>query len=236
MSRKFVRSTAAVATALAVGFGSMSAASAQDASGSLGGLFGGQGGQGSSIPGSSDLAQVSGTKQDLGDIGGPAWNVQLFATAPAEVAPGQTFTVQVEIQGNRGETRIDEIRQYMPVGFKLQKIERMKDGLTGTSAYTLKKGEYGERTVDEFNRVSVSWKDGLIIGQAPMVTTSNAVVVNFTWKAPSQEGSYSFKAGASVGALIGGSKDYTAPQKITVTKGAATGSLGGGSSEGSLSL
>lgn len=242
MSRSFARTAVTLATTAAVFAGCVGVSAAQEATGSLSGLFGGgAGGAGGSSQalgslGGGDLPVAAGEKKLLGNIGGPAYNVDLYTqlhSASGEVAPGGTFTVRVEIQGVNGDTRIDEVMSYMPANFTLVKVQRMKDSVLGSAPVTLKQGEFAQRVVDGRNEVRVSWADGLIFPKAPMVNRSTPLVVDFTWKAPEQEGSYVNGAGAKVGSLINPEERFDAAQRVVVKKGAGvSGSLAGSSAGG----
>lgn len=233
MAVKFSGRMLAVAAAAALSFGSMGAASAADASGSLASLGGGLG----SLGGKQDLSVPTGKKVKLGNVGGPAFNADVYTQihGASTVEPGAEVKVRVEVQGVVGQTRIDEIIDWMPEGFELQKVERMKDGLLGSNVATLKQNEYAVNTSNGRQEVRVSWADGLIFKTKPTVTESAPLIVDFTWKAPQKEGTYNNGAGIRVGSVVNNFKVFDNAEPIVVQKGVApVGSSGaaGSSSQG----
>lgn len=230
MVSKFVRSATAIATASALAFGGVSVAIAAPA-GSLGGLTG-------SLGGKKDLDVPQGDKVKLGNVGGPAWNVDVYKQVhgAATVSPGATVKTRVEIQGVKGKTRIDEILEWMPKGFKLVKVERIKGGLLGDGVHELGQSEYAVTQNKDRTEVRVSWEEGLLIKQKPTVDTATPLLLDFTWKAPEKEGSYKNGAGVKVGAVVNNSKTFDNGTPIVVKKGAApAGSGASGSLSGGLS-
>lgn len=228
MTPKFTRVAVAGAAALALAAGSMGVAGAQLGSS-----------EGATLK--PNLSTPQGPSETLGEVGGIAWKVELntaLHNADGKVAPGQTFKVRVNLQGINGETRIDEIRNFMPEGFTLEAIERMGNGpLGGTTVHTFKDGEYGERVVGGQRIVNVIWKEGGFLGafeSKPTVSAVEPLSVDFTWRAPQTEGAYSYGAGLKVGAVMNNNKDFTAKNKIIVEKG-ASGSSNGSSDWSSLS-
>ena len=93
MASKFVRGATAIAAASALAFGGVSVASAAPA-GSLGGLTG-------SLGGKKDLDVPQGERVKLGNLGGPAFNVDLYKQVhgATTVAPGATVKTRIEVQG-----------------------------------------------------------------------------------------------------------------------------------------
>ncbi|OFT33168.1 hypothetical protein HMPREF3166_08290 [Corynebacterium sp. HMSC08A12] len=230
MASKFVRSATAIAAASALAFGGVSVASAAPA-GSLGGLTG-------SLGGKKGLDTPEGDKVKLGNVGGPAWNVDVYKQVhgATTVAPGATVKTRVVIQGVKGKTRIDEVLEWMPKGFKLVKVERMKGGLLGNGVHELGQGEYAVTENKDRTEVRVSWEEGLLIKQKPTVDTATPLLLDFTWKAPEKEGTYKNGAGAKVGAAVNNNKVFDNGTPIVVKKGAApAGSGASGSLSGSLS-
>ncbi|MGJ4138084.1 hypothetical protein [Corynebacterium evansiae] len=230
MASKFVRSATAIAAASALAFGGVSVASAAPA-GSLGGLTG-------SLGGKKDLDTPEGDKVKLGNVGGPAWNVDVYKQVhgATTVAPGATVKTRVEIQGVKGDTRIDEVLEWMPKGFKLAKVERIKGGLIGNSVHELGQSEYAVKQTDDRTEVRVSWTEGLLIKQKPKVNAATPLLLDFTWKAPEKEGIYKNGAGVKVGAVVNNNKVFDNGTPIVVKKGAApAGSGASGSLSGSLS-
>lgn len=230
MASKFVRSATAIAAASALAFGGVSVASAAPA-GSLGGLTG-------SLGGKKDLDAPQGDKVKLGNVGGPAWNVDVYKQVhgATTVAPGATVKTRVVIQGVKGKTRIDEILEWMPKGFKLTKVERIKGGLLGDGVHELGQSEYAVTQNKDRTEVRVSWEEGLLIKQKPTVDTATPLLLDFTWKAPEKEGTYKNGAGVKVGAVVNNNKTFDNGAPIVVKKGAApAGSGASGSLSGSLS-
>lgn len=222
MTPKFTRVAVAGAAALALAAGSMGVAGAQLGSS-----------EGATLK--PNLSVPQGEPEYLGEVGGPVWSVQLNSVmhdADSKVAPGETFKVRVNIQGKNGTTRIDEIRSIMPKGFKLEKIERMGDGiLGGTSVNVAKEGGYSTREENNQQVVSIIWKEGGFMGlfeSQPMLSPTQSLSVDFTYRAPEREGAFSYGAGLKVGSAINPDKNFTSKNKIIVEKGAS------GSSNGSF--
>lgn len=117
MERKIIRSAAVLATVAALTVGVAGTASAQNPFGSLSSVTGSLG--------QSDLAVPQGEKMRLGNVGGSAWNVDVYSQVygATQVAPGAEVKVRVEVVGVKGETAIRELRQSMPAGFALTKVE-----------------------------------------------------------------------------------------------------------------
>lgn len=229
MARKMMRGALAVASAAALGLGTAAVAQAQ--TGSLSSVTGSLGGK--------DLGVSSNPKQLQGNIGGPAWNVDLYTQlfGNEEVAPGAEVKVRVEIVGVQGDTNIHELRQSMPLGFQLKKVETLQAGLLGIAPKTLNQGEYASVTKDGRTEARVALEEGLIFKGPVKVNTAKPLIVDFTWKAPEKEGTYNYGAGASVGAAINPSEDFPKAGTVTVTKNAqqgGTGSLGNLGGSGSL--
>ncbi|WP_426718099.1 hypothetical protein [Corynebacterium auriscanis] len=235
MTRKIVRSLTAVSVSAAIAMGGAGVASAADAMGSISGLLGGGSALGSSKP---DLEVPKGQRDLLGEVGGPAWNVNVYKQTfgATKVTPGAEVKVRVEIQGkSNNQTRVDEIVNVMPKGFTLTKVERIKSGLLGDSPAVLKQNEYAVVPAGDNTEVRVSWKDGLIIPQAPFVSPSKPVIVDFTYRAPSAEGTYKHGAGARVGSAITPYKVFNNATPIEVSKAAAPSGSSSGSSSSSPS-
>ncbi|WP_295645453.1 hypothetical protein [uncultured Corynebacterium sp.] len=240
MARKIARTLTALSASVAIAMGGAGVASAADALGSLSGLFGGGSsglfGGGSALGSSKpDLEVPQGKRDHLGVVGGPAWNVDVYKQTfgVSKVAPGAQVKVRVEIQGkSNNDTRVDEVVNVMPNGFKLTKVERIKAGLLGDAPAVLKQNEYAVKQNGGNTEVRVSWKDGLIFPQAPTVSPSKPVIVDFTYTAPSVEGAYKHGAGARVGSAIDPYKVFNNATPIVVAKTAAP----AGSSSGSSSL
>lgn len=228
MASKFVRGATAIAAASALAFGGVSAASAAPA-GSLGGLTG-------SLGGKKDLDTPEGDRVKLGDVGGPAFNVDLYKQVhgATTVAPGATVKTRIEVQGVKGKTSINEVIEWMPKGFKLVKVERIKGGLLGDSVHQLGQSEYAVTQNKDNTEVHVSWEEGLLIKHKPTVDTATPLLLDFTWKAPEKEGTYKNGAGLKIGAVVNNNKTFDTGTPIVVKKGAApSGSLSGSSIAGS---
>ena len=227
MTSKFVRSATALAAASALAFGGVSVASAAPA-GSLGGLTGSLGGQ-------KDLDVPQGDKVKLGNLGGPAFNVDVYKQVhgATTVAPGATVKTRVEVQGVKGKTSINEIIEWMPKGFKLVKVERIKGGLLGDSVHQLGQTEYAVTQNGNKTEVHVSWEEGVLIKHKPTVDTATPLLLDFTWKAPAKEGIYKNGAGLKVGAVINNNKVFDNGTPIVVKKGAKP--AGSGASGSSIS-
>ncbi len=232
MARKIVRTLTALSASAAIAMGGAGVASAADAMGSLSGLLGG-GGLGSSKP---DLETPEGKQDHLGAVGGPAWNVDVYKQTfgASKVSPGAQVKVRVEIQGkSSNNTRVEEVVNVMPKGFKLTKVERIKAGLLGDTPAVLKQNEYAVKQNGDNTEVRVSWKDGLIFPQPPTVSPSKPVIVDFTYTAPTAEGTYKHGAGARVGSVVDPYKVFNNATPIVVSKAAAP--KGSSSSSSSLS-
>ena len=229
MASKFVRGATAIAAASALAFGGVSAASAAPA-GSLGGLTG-------SLGGKKDLDTPEGDRVKLGNVGGPAFNVDLYKQVhgATTVAPGATVKTRIEVQGVKGKTSINEVIEWMPKGFKLVKVERIKGGLLGDSVHQLGQSEYAVTQNKDNTEVHVSWEEGLLIKHKPTVDTATPLLLDFTWKAPEKEGTYKNGAGLKIGAVVNNNnKTFDTGTLIVVKKGAApSGSLSGSSIAGS---
>ncbi len=221
MASKFVRGATAIAAASALAFGGVSAASAAPA-GSLGGK--------------KDLDTPEGDRVKLGNVGGPAFNVDLYKQVhgATTVAPAATVKTRIEVQGVKGKTSINEVIEWMPKGFKLVKVERIKGGLLGDSVHQLGQSEYAVTQNKDNTEVHVSWEEGLLIKHKPTVDTATPLLLDFTWKAPEKEGTYKNGAGLKVGAVVNNNKTFDNGTPIVVKKGAApSGSLSGSSIAGS---
>ncbi len=172
----------------------------------------------------------------LGGLTGSLGDVYKQVHGATTVAPGATVKTRVEIQGVKGDTRIDEVLEWMPKGFKLAKVERIKGGLIGNSVHELGQSEYAVTENKDRTEVRVSWEEGLLIKQKPTVDTATPLLLDFTWKAPEKEGTYKNGAGAKVGAAVNNNKVFDNGTPIVVKKGAApAGSGASGSLSGSLS-
>ncbi|KAB1504235.1 hypothetical protein F7230_03900 [Corynebacterium sp. 320] len=229
MARKLFRGAAIVATAAALSFGTAGAASAQGSLGNLGGAIGSLGG--------GDLAVPTGQKVRLGNVGGPAWNADVYSQihGASTVAPGAEVKVRVEIVGvTNNETAVHEVVDWMPAGFTLTKVETFKNGLLGSAPAVLKQGEYSSVTEKDRQVARVSLKEGLLIKQSVKVSPSKPLIVDFTWKAPEKEGTYKNGAGARVGAAFNNYKVFDNGQPVVVAKSAlGSGSSGSSNSSGS---
>ena len=236
MARKIVRTLTALSASAAIAVGGAGVASAADALGSLGGVLGG--GSGSLGSSKSDLDTPEGKRDELGQVGGPAWNAVVYKQTfgDSKLAPGAEVKVRVEIQGkSSNDTRVDEVVNVMPKGFKLTKVERVKAGLLGDKPAVLKQNEYAVTPAGNNTEVHVSWKDGLVFPKAPTVSPSQPVIVDFTYQAPSEEGTYKHGAGARVGSAVNPYKVFDNATPIVVSKSAATGKGAGSSSSSSPS-
>lgn len=228
MTSKFVRSATAIAAVSALAFGGVSVASAAPA-GSLGGLVG-------SLGGKKDLDVPQGAKDKLGNLGGPAFNVDLYKQVhgATTVVPGATVKTRVEVQGVKGKTTVNEIIEWMPKGFQLLKVERIKGSLIGgDSVHELGQSEYAVTQNKDKTEVHVSWEEGLLIKHKPTVDTATPLLLDFTWKVPEKEGTYKNGAGLKVGAVVNNYKVFDNGTPIVVKKGTAP--SGSGASGSSIS-
>lgn len=208
------KATIALTAATAVAMGGVTAASASPL-GSLGSL-------GSSSPG--DLEQAQGKEYKLGNVGGPAWNVDVYkqlVTGAETVRPGATVKTRIKIQGVKGETKVSDLIERMPESFQLVKVETFENGLLGGSIKQLDQSQYGVTTNDGVKQVNVGLKEGLLFKDHSKVSTTKSLVVDFTWKAGSEEGTFATGGGAKVGAAINNYKVFDNGPKITVKKGAS---------------
>ncbi|WOH94784.1 hypothetical protein [Corynebacterium urealyticum] len=209
------KATIALTAATAVAMGGVTAAGASPL-GSLSSL-------GSSAP--KDLEQAQGKEYKLGNVGGPAWNVDVYkqlVTGAETVRPGATVKTRIKIQGVKGEkTKVSDLIERMPESFQLVKVETFEDGLLGGSVKQLDQSQYGVTTNDGVKQVNVGLKEGLLIKGDSTVSTHKSLVVDFTWKAGSKEGTFATGGGAKVGAVVNNYKVFDNGPKITVKKGAS---------------
>ena len=204
----------ALTAATAVAMGGVTAAGASPL-GSLGGL-------GSSAP--KDLPQAQGKEYKLGNVGGPVWNVDVYkqlVTGAETVRPGATVKTRIKIQGVKGETKVSDLIERMPESFQLVKVETFKKGLLVGGVKELDQSQYGVTTDKGVKQVNVGLKEGLIFQGDSTVSTHKSLVVDFTWKAGSEEGTFATGGGAKVGAAFNNYKTFDNGPKITVKKGAS---------------
>lgn len=220
------KATVAAAAAAGIAIGGVTAAGAAPM-GSLGSL-------GSSSP--TSLPAAKGPEVKLGNVGGPAWNVDVYkqlVSGADTVRPGATVKTRIKIQGVVGETRVEDIIERMPASFQLQKVEIFTEGLLGGEIKEVSHNQYGVTTDEGVKQVNVGLKEGLIFQGSPTVNTNKSLLVDFIWTVGEEEGTFTTGGGAKVGAAVNGYKVFDNGPKISVKKNASTGGSSG-SAQGSL--
>src|SRR5699024_10062096 len=107
-----------------------------------------------------DLEQAQGKEYKLGNVGGPAWNVDVYkqlVTGAETVRPGATVKTRIKIQGVKGETKVSDLIERMPESFQLVKVETFENGLLGGSIKQLDQSQYGVTTNDGVKQVTPYW-------------------------------------------------------------------------------
>lgn len=223
--KKFTRATAAAAIAAGMAIGAAAPAAAQ--------LNPVLPDFGSLMPG---MGESSAPKVRLGQTHGPVWQGEILkqVTRGVKVTPGGLVTTRLEVRGlsNRGE-KLREIADIMPQGFELVSVTRMRENALGEALHVV---PVQDRTVvpvaNGMQEVRLSWTEGGFLGlfaDNPEVSTSKSVVVDFTYRAPSELGQYQHGAYFRMGSLISPEfRKETGGTPITVENSvpAAFGSLG----------
>lgn len=144
-----------------------------------------------------------------------------FVTGSDTVRPGATVKTRIKIQGVKGKTKVSDLIERMPESFQLVKVETFENDFLGGKIKQIDQSQYGVTTNDGVKQVNVGLKEGLIFKGDSKVSTHESLVVDFTWEAGSEEGTFTTGGGAKVGAAINNYKVFDNGPKITVKKGAS---------------